>query len=801
MADAPGGAQRRDAGVEQAFGRVDVADADDQVTVHQQGLDRCFAPAGQCIQPLAVEGRIQRFDAQHGEQRVTLDLRPLVPEHAPEAAGVAQTQDGVREQQVEMVVLSCRRTGRDQAQAARHAEVEDQPAAPLAAGKIEQQVLAAPHDGFQRQAREALRQSGRNFRAQAGRAHHRAKCRLAGQMGEQAQAADFDFGEFGHLLRPAKVHNMLGNHYDASASKQDNRCFGARKEIMKAKYRSLLAAVLALGFTVPAQADGGATPSVPAAAPVVEGRQAVLTAQVVYQVLLAEIALQRGNAELAAQAYAALALRTRDPGVLERTVEVAGHARRFDLAREAVQLWLQVDPESAKAQRMMSSVLLMSNRLEEMAPHLVRMLELDKAALPENLLGLNRMLARNPDRQAVFRLIDRVCAPFFGLAEAHYAVAMAAASAGEQARARAEIQRALELRPDWEMAALLAAQIEARDSPAAGVESLLRFLETNPEARDVRLHLARALIAEKRYPEARTHFDRLLRDHPDNPEVVYPVAILALQQNDVARAEVQLRHLLTLDFPDKNVVHFYLGQIAEEGKRPADALAAYAQVVAGEHRLAARLRGARLLGEQGKLEEARAHVRETRALSPADRVQLILAEAQLLRDAKRHREAYEFLEKALGEQPAQPELLYETALLAEKLGQLDVLERHLRRLIELQPDSAQAYNALGYSLADRNIRLPEAHELIAKALALAPEDPFILDSMGWVLYRTGDLAGALAHLERAYGQRPDPEIAAHLGEVLWQLGRRDEARRTWRDAAARNPDNEVLSEALRKFSD
>ncbi|MDA0191041.1 MAG: pilus assembly protein TadD, partial [Proteobacteria bacterium] len=232
---------------------------------------------------------------------------------------------------------------------------------------------------------------------------------------------------------------------------------------MKAKYRSLLAAVLALGFTVPAQADGGATSSVPAAAPVVEGRQAVLTAQVVYQVLLAEIALQRGNAELAAQAYAALALRTRDPGVLERTVEVAGHARRFDLAREAVQLWLQVDPESAKAQRMMSSVLLMSNRLEEMAPHLVRMLELDKAALPENLLGLNRMLARNPDRQAVFRLIDRVCAPFFGLAEAHYAVAMAAASAGEQARARAEIQRALELRPDWEMAALLAAQIEARD--------------------------------------------------------------------------------------------------------------------------------------------------------------------------------------------------------------------------------------------------------------------------------------------------------------------------------------------------
>jgi len=585
---------------------------------------------------------------------------------------------------------------------------------------------------------------------------------------------------------------------------------------MKHMSRTLLAAALALAFASPSFAAGkpGAAkprpPAVrearPAAPPATEARpeearQEEMSGQVVYQVLLAEIALQRGNPELAAQAYASLAMRTRDPKVLERTVEVAGYARRFDIALEAAKLWQEIDPASARAQQMVSGVLLMSNRLDELAPHLVRMLETDKEGLAGNLLGLNRMLARNPDRQAVFRLIDKVCAPFFGLAEAHYAVAMAAGSAGELPRARAEVRRALELRPDWEMAALLQAQLLSRDSSADGIAALQAFLERNPQAREVRLHLARALVADKQYPEARQHFDRLLRDYPDNPDVVYPVAILALQQNDLERAEAQLKHLLTLDFPDRNIVYYYLGQIAEDSKRSSEALAYYAQVGAGEQQFPARLRLVRILGEQGKLDEARRQLQATQARTPLEGVQLLLAEAQLLRDAKQYQQAYDLLDKALAEQPAQPELLYEAALLAEKLGQVETLERLLRRLIEVQPASAQAYNALGYSFAERNIRLPEAHELIAKALALAPDDPFIMDSMGWVLYRQGELAAALAHLERAYAQRQDPEIAAHLGEVLWMLGRKDDARRTLREASKDHPANEVLADALKKFPD
>jgi Flp pilus assembly protein TadD len=529
------------------------------------------------------------------------------------------------------------------------------------------------------------------------------------------------------------------------------------------------------------------------------GKYNDLIGQTVFQVLLAEVAMQRGDPVFASKAYADLALRTRDPDVLERTVQVAVHARRFDLALEAARLWVQVEPTSTKAQRMLSSVLIMSNQLDDLAPSLIRMLEADKVSQAENLLGLNRMLARNPDRMAVYRLIEKVCRPFFGSPEAHYAVAMAAGSAGESERALAEVRRALELRPDWEMAALLQVQLMTRENPAEAIVFMQDFLERNPKARELQLHLARALVGEKRYDDARRQFELLLKDYPDSPDVVYPVAILALQQNDLALAETQLRHLLTLSVPDKSYAYFFLGQIAEDRKRNDEALAFYAQVSIGDRYIPAQLRSAYLLAAQGKLDAARKLLGGATASSVEDRMQLSIAEAGLLREAKQVQAAYALLDALLASHPDQPELLYETALLAEKLGRLDVLESRLRRLIELRPDSAQAYNALGYSYAERNLRLNEARELIEKALKLSPDDYFILDSMGWVLYRQGDPAGALVYLERAMSKRDDPEVAAHLGEVLWALGRQDEARRVWLEAQQKNQDNEALTETIQKF--
>lgn len=590
----------------------------------------------------------------------------------------------------------------------------------------------------------------------------------------------------------------------------------ASQHTMKATTHTLLCILLATTCTsLPAAAENTnpapPTPSTPSGNTGSSGQQAAETersasrsadlgGQVVYQVLLAEVALQRGRSDFAAQAYADLARRTRDPGLLERAIEVAGHARRFDLLLELARTWVDVDPDSKRAQQVLAGVMIMTNQFEGLAPQLIRMLEADKASLPGNLLALNRMFARSPDRQAVLQLIEKVTAPYVHLAEAHYALAVAASSAGQRERAHSEAQQALAMRSDWEAAALLEAQILAQKSASDAIAALQRFLDRHPDSREVRMQLARSLVAEKRYREAKRHFEELLVAYPNNPDVVFPVAVLALQENDLPLAEAQLKHLVTLDIPDKSAPYFYLGQLADDSKRTDEALTYYRQVGPGEHFLAAQVRSAGILAKQGQLDLARTQLQQAAERSPQQGVQLVIAEAALLRDAKQTAAALDLLDNALARQPEHPDLLYESALLAEKLDRVDVLESRLRKLIGLQPDGAQAYNALGYTYADRNVRLPEARQLIEKALQLAPNDPFILDSMGWVLYRQGELENALAHLQRAHAQRADAEIAAHVGEVLWMLGRREEAQKVLRDAAKKNPDNEVLREAIRKFS-
>lgn len=524
-----------------------------------------------------------------------------------------------------------------------------------------------------------------------------------------------------------------------------------------------------------------------------------LLARTVFQALVGEFALQRNDIKLGLDAWVDLARRTRDPKVIGRAAEVAGLTRQYDLALELTKMWLEVEPESQAAKQLQSSLLVTANRLDDLAPQITALLEQDKASLPANLMHLNRLLARHNDKKAVQKLVDRVTAPYHGLAEAHFAMGQAAFNAGDNLRALGETEKALQLRPDWEAAALIRTQLQARQSPATAIDSLQDFIKRYPEARDVRLALARLLISEKQYDAARSQFDRLIKDNPDNPEVIYPVAMLALQQGDIATGRAQLERLLHTDISDKSTPHFFLGQIEQDEKKLDAALDHYLQVTSGEQYIAARSRAAQILLQQGKNEEARTLLHETRGSSNAERTQLTMAEAQLLREAGRHTEAFTLLETALKNQPDSPELLYESALTAERLGKPDVLEAHLTRLLKIAPDHAHALNALGYSWADRNIRLPEAYELISRALSLMPEDPFIMDSLGWVLYRQGKLGEALTTLQRAYSLKADPEIAAHIGELLWAMNRKDEARRLLSEAARQNPDSEVLNATIKKL--
>jgi Flp pilus assembly protein TadD len=275
--------------------------------------------------------------------------------------------------------------------------------------------------------------------------------------------------------------------------------------------------------------------------------------------------------------------------------------------------------------------------------------------------------------------------------------------------------------------------------------------------------------------------------------------VLSLQLHDYAPAEANFKRLLTLPYRDKSTLRMYLGQIAEDQKNYPEALRWYAEVDSGEQYLQAQMRYAQVLAKQGKLDAARAYLQQINVSSSQARVQLLLAEAQMLRDANQSKLAFDLLERALENLPDNPDLLYDYAMLAEKLERLDLLETNLKKLIVLKPEHAHAYNALGYSLADRNQRLPEALSLIDQALKLAPDDPFIIDSMGWVHYRMGDYKQALQYLRQAYSARPDAEIAAHLGEVLWVAGERGEAEKIWLDAAQKTPGNDVLSVTIKRF--
>lgn len=562
-----------------------------------------------------------------------------------------------------------------------------------------------------------------------------------------------------------------------------------------------------------------------AAQPVFDDRlpRIELSSKILYQALLAEIAGSRGSIVLATGTYLDLAKSTRDPRIARRAVEVALYAREPDTALEAVQIWVAADPESPLALQTAAAILLEMRRADDAEPYLAKFLTIEippgrtelgdgsargealrmgpsiPASLGDRLENIARALLRYPDKPAAKRLIEHLTAPHEKHAEAHFARAMVYAGIGEFPRAEDAIDLSLALDPDREESVILKAQLQQRRDASLATETLRKFIDAHARANEARLAYARALIGENRYEEARREFSKLLEERKDDGEMLFAVALLSMQLGDREQAGKHFRRLLELNYGNPNLLRFYLGQIAEEARQPEEALDWYGKVMPGEQYLPAVSRAATILARQGRIEDGRALLRKAALAVPRERQTLLIAEAQMLAEVGRNIEGFDLIDKELASHPEEPDLLYETALMAEKLDRIDVLERNLRTLIRLTPDDPRGYNALGYSLADRNQRLDEAQQLIDKALSLSPNDAYIIDSKGWLLYRRGDASAALETLRKAFGLRQDAEIAAHLGEVLWMLGQRDEARKTWEAAVRQHPANPVLTDTLRKF--
>lgn len=524
----------------------------------------------------------------------------------------------------------------------------------------------------------------------------------------------------------------------------------------------------------------------------------VLSDQVLYEILLAEIAMQRGDAQLAVRAYLDLMQQTQDYRIAERATQLALNARLAEEAQLAAERWLALEPDSIGARQTLAGVLVTQGRLAEARPHLEKILAAEEDNLGYGFLHLNNLLARHPNKAATLSLVQDLAREYPLLPEAHFAVARAAWSAGEKDLAVKASSDGLVLRPSWEGAALFKAQVLQSISAARAAEYYAAYLRDFPLAREMRLSYARFLVQEKHFGPARDEFKRLAADFPNNPEMPLAIGLISMQLQEYDAAETYLSQALAAGVKDDDAVRFYLGQLSEERKRWDDAKNWYGAVT-GSQAFAAQLRIAGVLARQGNLPEARKYLQQIAVSTNQQRAQAAAAESSLLRDAKQLKEAFEVLNKALEKLPNHPELLYDHAMAAEKIDRIDIMESSLKKLIQVKPDHAHAYNALGYTLADRTTRYEEAKQHLEQALKLAPNDPFILDSMGWLQYRLKDYAQAINTLRQALSVRADPEIAAHLGEVLWAAGQKDEAQKVWDSALKDNPGHEALTGTVHKF--
>lgn len=524
-----------------------------------------------------------------------------------------------------------------------------------------------------------------------------------------------------------------------------------------------------------------------------------LSDELLYEFLLTEIANQRGHKALAVESGMDITRKTRDPRLARRAAQLAFESGNMSKSIEAFRQWQEIEPTAPLAGRMLASILLRGGRLDEAQPELARMLEAEKANPGAGFMQIFQMVAPYPDKPAALRLMRDLAQPYPQVAEAHWSVAQLAQQAGDETLALNEVRQARSLRPEWDMAASLEAQLLQESAPQQALEVLRRYLADYREAREIRLQYARALLEQKQYKASRAEFQRLAEGSPDSPELAFAIALISLQMNDLRDAEAQLRRALEKGKKDQDTVQYYLGQLGEARESEDEALAHYREVKGGEHQFAARLRVAYLLNKRGKLDDAREYLQQTQAANNQQRVQLLLIEAQLLREAQRLEDAYRVLQQGLAKLPNHPDLLYETAMLADRVGKPDEFEQLIRKLIQLKPDHAHAYNALGYSLLERNERIPEAVELVEKALQLAPDDAAIMDSVGWGYYRSGRLDESLKLLRRAFAGNPDPEVAAHLGEVLWVHGDKDEARKIWQDSLKAHPRSTPLQNTIKKF--
>jgi len=526
-----------------------------------------------------------------------------------------------------------------------------------------------------------------------------------------------------------------------------------------------------------------------------------LTPEIMFKVLASEIAFQREDWQSAFATEYELSQSTRDPRLAQRATEFALAARQFDPALMGARRWTELDPDSDRAQQVLLGLTISNNALTDARPVLERKLS---SVQPQQrgvmLLQIGRLLGNARDKNAAFGLMQVLAARYPDVAEGHLAVAIAARAAGDSARAVQGAQTSVRMAPDSELVVLTAAPVlDSRDKSDALLKD---FLVRHPDSREARFAYARSLTEQKQYANARTEFQEIYRRDQKDMTALIALGLLNAELGDMEQAEIYLKSYIAAlaEKPDPRrdttQALSILAQISLKRNDVNGALDWLAKVGPGQNYLNVQFDRARLEASRGRLPAALKVIDDAAPTGEIEIVRAHQVKAELLEQADRRAEARKVLLAAQAQYPDNTDLLYDLAILDEKDRQYEQMEQRLRRIIQLAPENQHAYNALGYSLAERGVRLDEARQLIGHALMLAPRDPFIRDSMGWVEFRRGSLESAHRYLEAAWTETQSPEIGVHLGEVLWQQNQQDQAREVWRKVQQRTPADPLLKETL-----
>ena len=521
-------------------------------------------------------------------------------------------------------------------------------------------------------------------------------------------------------------------------------------------------------------------------------------AEFVYKFLLAEIALQRNDPNAAGHLYLDLAKLTKNSLLAQNAAQLGSMVRNGRLALDAADVWSKLDPKSADAQKVLAEMYIASGNLAKARPIVKKILESEESK-GDGFLYLNNILSRVENKTNALRFIVDIAKPYPNMVEAHFAVAHTAHMAGNETIRDRELKIVDSLDPKWETSILFKGAILFQQDPNQAIDEYKKFINKNPKSNSVRLELAKALVQTEKYAEAKQHFEQLVNSPLASSDLSLTVALLALESGDDLVAEKYLKQALERKHPSPDQIYMYLARIYAQREDLANVLNWVEKISAGPMFVDSRIFAAQSIRAKNGVSDAINYLDQFKSLDRQEKLKFLQLKTSFLYNDNQYQQAINLMLSEEEKYNDSAEFYFDFGLLYEKNKDFESMEKHLKKAISLKPDYAIAYNALGYSYADRNIKLDDAKKYIEIALSIDPQNHYILDSMGWVYFRLGNYDVAYEFITKAYTIQEDPEIAAHLGEVLWKQGKQNEAISIWQSSLEKFPENLILIETKNRL--